>query len=154
MNRRRALATAVSSLCFFRIGASGTERAFEQGKYEGRTKGYTLRKFTAPFYSPMARQLSIEGRVTAEAHIAKDGTVSSVTNINGHPLFQTEVSNALKEWEFEIPGDDAGPLEITFQFVLKGERDQKILNYRVSGDLPTHFEIEVNPFPYNAETAN
>jgi outer membrane biosynthesis protein TonB len=94
----------------------------------------------------VARQVGIEGKVTAVARIARNGTVSAVTDFDGHVLFQSAVESALKEWQFEAQNEQ-GQIQITFQFVFKGTRDEKVLSYKVSGTLPSYIEIEVNPFP-------
>ena len=148
MNRRTALSVFISWLCSVPTLGGGSGELGSQAMEE-RTGGFVLRKFEAPFYSPMARQLGIEGRTTALAHISKDGKVTSVIHTDGHPLFQPEVSRALSEWQFEALGEVEGQVQITFRFILKGNRDQQILSYKVSGTLPSEFEIEVNPFPNN-----
>jgi TonB family protein len=141
INRRSVLAALISSLCFFRGSELNSRQRDEESK-----QNCIVRKFTAPFYPPAARQIGIEGKVTAVAHIARNGTVSAVTDFDGHVLFQSAVEGALKEWQFQAPNDQ-GQIQITFQFVFKGTRDEKVLNYKVSGTLPSYIEIEVNPFP-------
>ena len=147
MNRRTLFASVVSSLCVFRVSGFGSNQPLQQSEKEQKTRNYTLRKFTAPFYPLFARQAGIEGKTTAVVHIATDGSVTSVSEIDGHPVFAEVVSNALKEWQFDALSEQLGQIQITFQFRLRGVRDQRILNYKVSGALPTSFEVEVNPFP-------
>jgi len=144
VNRRSVLAALVSSVCLFRSSAPNSHQRADEPKQK-----YTLRKFTAPFYPVMARQVGIEGKAALVAHLSKEGRVSAVTNVSGNPLFQSAVSEAVKEWRFDRLIDEVGQLTITFQFLLKGEPDQRIVNYKVSGTLPDYFEIEANPFGAN-----
>ena len=141
VNRRSVLAALVSSLCVFRGSELKSRR-----RDEGLKQNCILRKFTAPFYPPAARQLGLEGKVTAVARIARDGSVSAITDFDGHVLFQPAVEGALKEWQFQAPNDQE-QIKITFHFVFKGKRDEKVLSYKVSGTLASYMEIEVNPFP-------
>lgn len=106
-----------------------------------------LRSFRMPFYPTVARELGLQGKTTAVLHIAPDGTVISVTDVISHPLFHTAVVDPLKEWRFEPSEVQERELKVEFTFALKGDRDEKCLNYRVSGTMPSHFEIETNPFP-------
>jgi len=148
INRRSLLASLISSLGIFR--PSGLTYGQEPSRSaDAQRKSYTLRKFTAPFYPVMARQVDIEGRATLVAHIAKDGKVSDATDSSGNSLFQAAVSEAVREWQFDAPTEQMGQLRITFQFFLKGNPDQRILSYKVSGTLPDYFEIQANPFGAN-----
>ena len=148
INRRSLLASLISSLGVF--CPSGLTYGQEPSQStEEQKKTYTLRKFTAPFYPVMARQVGIEGRATLVAHIAKDGKVSDVTDSSGNPLFQAAVSEAVREWQFDARTEQMGQLRITFQFLLKGNPDQRIVSYKVSGTLPDYFEVQVNPFGAN-----
>ena len=73
--------------------------------------------------------------------------MSAITDFNGHAVFESAVTDALKEWQFQSLDGQEGEIQVTFQFTFKGVRDERVLNYRVSGTLPSNFEIEVNPFP-------
>lgn len=149
MNRRTAVAALISSLVSFRTTASGAGGAEPHGEKNGTTNPYTVRQFTAPFYPVMARQASIEGKLTAIVHISRNGRVASVTDVKGHPLFQGAVSEVLKEWRFDPLNNEDGQMEITFAFVLKGDSGQGITTYKVSGVLPNYMEIAVNPVGAN-----
>lgn len=148
MNRRTALGRLISGVCSLQMGRHGIWNAMQTGM-ERTTEGVTLRKFAAPFYPLMARQTGIEGRVTALANISTDGEITSVADVKGHPLLGSAVSDALKEWHFDPPGKGGAQIEITFLFALRGSRDQRVLSYKVSGTLPSYFEIVVNPFANN-----
>lgn len=136
-HRRSFLAALISS--FLACRASGQDAQTD--------KTYTLRKFTSPFYPPLARQTGIEGKAAAVAHIAPDGSVSAVTDYDGHGIFQSAVVDALKDWQFQNMDGQEGQIRITFQFAFKGVRDQRVLHFKVSANLPSYFEIEVNPAP-------
>jgi TonB family protein len=110
-------------------------------------KGYALRKLVMPMYPHLARQTGIEGKVVAFATLSPEGLVASATIVSGHPLLAQEVLNYLKEWEFEVLEGQAKQAKIEFNFLLKGNRDERIVHYRISGRTPDNFEIETNPAP-------
>ncbi len=147
MNRRTALAALISSFSSVCMSRSRSERANPQAEGLQKSTRYALKKFTVPFYPPLARQINLEGKATVLAHISVDGRVSSVTHVDSHPLFHAAVVEAVEKWEFEAPDHQGEPLPVTIQFTLKGNRDERILNYKVSGALPDYFKIEANPFP-------
>lgn len=149
MNRRTVLATLISFPAFFRTSGSRARETEPHDQKKDNASRYTVRKFTAPFYPVMARQTGIEGDLTALVQISRDGRVASVTDIKGHPLFGPPVSDALMEWQFDPLNGEEGQMEITFSFMLKGDSDQRVLNYTVSGILPNYIKIEVNPFGAN-----
>jgi len=149
VNRRSVLAALVASLCFFRANGQNSRQREDEPR-----QSYRLRKFIAPFYGSMARQVALEGKATLVAHIGKDGKVNAVSEVSRHPLFHEAVSDAVKEWQFDSLNDQPGQIEITFKFSLKGDRDWRVLNYKVSGTLPNYFEIEVNPVPDNLQLNN
>lgn len=106
-----------------------------------------LRRFLMPSYPPLPRQAGSEGKVSVTIKISEQGTVESLKDFSGPKLFYDEVEKCLRTWQFAPP--HAGPTELTiiFRFALRGVKDERCLHYQVSGELPTSFLIEVNPFP-------
>ena len=94
-----------------------------------------------------ARQVGIEGKVVALATLSPDGLVTSSISVSGHPLLAQEVIDCLKEWEFETLESQTKQAKIEFNFLLKGERAERIVQYRISGRTPDNFAIETNPAP-------
>jgi TonB family protein len=117
-------------------GASGAEASHEP----------ILRRFLVPSYPPLLRQAGSEGKVSVTIGVGEQGTVESLKDFSGPKLFYDEVEKCLRTWRFEP--SNTGPTELTiiFQFALRGARDERCLHYQVSGELPSSFLIEVNPF--------
>jgi TonB family protein len=53
-----------------------------------------------PEYSPMARQMRIQGDVEVEVKIAESGEVADVKVITGNPMLSATVVKAIKDWKF------------------------------------------------------
>jgi TonB family protein len=54
-----------------------------------------------PAYPPLARQTRVQGIVTLHALIDKDGTISALEVISGHPLLMQTAMDAVKQWRYE-----------------------------------------------------
>jgi len=140
--RRSFLGAIVSSVLVLPTSA----RSSGQREEEQNTR-LSLKKFSAPFYPLAARRGGLAGKITAVAHVVQNGTVSEVTDFDGHVLFQSAVLDAVKGWQFEGLYDKEERIQISFQFLFRGKADKQILHYKVSATLPDSFQIEVNPFP-------
>lgn len=57
-------------------------------------------KRTNPEYSPMAKQMRIQGEVEVEVKISESGDVSEVKVVTGNPMLSATVVKAMKEWKF------------------------------------------------------
>ena len=53
-----------------------------------------------PVYPPLARQTRVQGIVTLHALIDKDGTISALEVISGHPLLMQTAMDAVKQWRY------------------------------------------------------
>jgi TonB family protein len=106
-----------------------------------------LRSFLMPSYPAFPRQAGSEGTVSVTIRIGGQGAIESLKDFSGPKFFYDEIERCLRTWRFEP--SDTGPTELRmkFQFALRGKRDERCLNYRVLGELPDSFLIEVNPFP-------
>ena len=144
MNRRRLLAVLMASLSPSQWDKAESGRSME---HDAGNESCLLRYFILPTYTPFARQAGIESRVSAQVHVGTDGKVISVGDYSGHEAFKETVSDALKQWQFSLSNDPQRRYRVEFRFSLKGTRDERCLDYKVSGTLPDRFEIEANPFP-------
>ena len=145
MNRRNMLHSVVASIGL--VSLQRSELNLARGTQCGDESGLTIRSFLFPTYPPLARQAGLQGRTSVILGVASDGHVASVSDFVGHKAFEEHLVDALKLWQFNPSLDARRLLKIEVQFSLKGERDQRCLNYRISGILPNQFTIEVNPFP-------
>ena len=81
-----------------------------------------LIRHVRPVYPPEAKQAGIEGMVELEAVIARDGTVRTVSVLEGEPVLADAAIAAVKQWEYKPVLHDGEPVEaitqITVNFVL------------------------------------
>jgi TonB family protein len=62
-----------------------------------------------PEYSPMARQMRIQGDVEVEVKIAESGEVADVKVVTGNPMLSNGVVKAIKDWKFTPFTEDGKP---------------------------------------------
>ncbi|HYM77862.1 MAG TPA: energy transducer TonB [Candidatus Dormibacteraeota bacterium] len=55
----------------------------------------------APVYPQLARQARIQGTVTLQAVIDKDGNIDNLQLISGHPMLATAAIEAVKQWKYK-----------------------------------------------------
>ena len=65
---------------------------------QGITQGMLLHKVHPP-YPPLARQARIQGTVTLQAEIAKDGSIQNLRLLSGHPMLAPAALQAVKQWK-------------------------------------------------------
>jgi protein TonB len=73
-----------------------------------------IRKIT-PVYPPLAKQARIQGTVRFTAIISKDGTISNLQLINGHPLLVPAAQDAVKQWVYRPTLLNGEPVEVITQ---------------------------------------
>ncbi len=66
-------------------------------------------KRTTPEYSPMAKQMRIQGDVEVEVKISESGEVADVKVVTGNPMLSAPVVKALKDWKFSPFLEDGKP---------------------------------------------
>lgn len=101
--------------------------------------------FRMDAYPALARQNNVDGDVTAVLHLAGNGTVTAITDVNGPDLLRGEV-DLIKTWEFIVPDRKPRQLAVILRYSLKGEarRDASTL---IKASLPYLIEITTNPAP-------
>ncbi len=67
---------------------------------------------TKPVYPPLAKQARIQGIVILEAVIGKDGMVSEIKVLNGHPLLQQAAIDAVSQWKYKPTLLNGEPVEV------------------------------------------
>jgi TonB family protein len=68
-----------------------------------------------PVYPPLAKQARISGVVKLAVVLAKDGTVSDIKVISGHPLFIPSTLEAVKNWVYQPTLLNGQPVEVATQ---------------------------------------
>ena len=104
-----------------------------------------VRHFSVPRYDPLARQTLIQGDVSVHIHVGKNGTVESVSDVQGPKLLSDEVIKAVRSWTYDLKAEDRAEVVTIFRFSLEGSKAQETKFVRVSGDLPNLIEIVTNP---------
>jgi protein TonB len=67
---------------------------------QGVSQGLLVRKVN-PNYPPLARQARIQGTVTLEAEISKDGSIENLRLVSGHPMLAPAAIEAVKQWKYK-----------------------------------------------------
>ncbi len=100
--------------------------AFESsgnGRVPGNTHAAVLVKKTKPRYPEAAKSAGITGAVRLRVIIARDGTVSSVQAVSGHPLLVDAAVEAVKAWLYKPTILFGIPVEliteVTLQFAIE-----------------------------------
>jgi TonB family protein len=78
----------------------------------GNVQAANLVKKVAPEYPALAKSARIQGTVGFTAVIAKDGTISDLQLIDGHPLLVDAASNAVKQWVYKPTLINGEPVEV------------------------------------------
>jgi len=65
-----------------------------------------------PVYPPLARQARIQGTVQLQAIIAKDGTVTQLEMLSGHPLLVQSAMDAVRQWRYQPTLLNGEPVEV------------------------------------------
>ncbi len=90
---------------------------------QGVTQGMIIRRVNPP-YPPLARQARIQGPVVLQAEIGKDGSITNLRLISGHPMLAPAAIEAIKQWKYKPYILNGEPVEvettITFNFTLSG----------------------------------
>ena len=76
-----------------------------------------------PRYPPLAVQIHLHGTVILHAIISRDGTITSLVVVSGHPLLVGAALDAVKQWRYRPTLLDGEPVEvdttITVRFQLQ-----------------------------------
>jgi periplasmic protein TonB len=91
---------------------------------QGVSQGLLVHK-VQPQYPPLARQARIQGVVVLQALIGKDGTITNLHVVSGHPMLTNAALEAVKEWRYKPYYLNGEPVEvettINVNFTLSGE---------------------------------
>lgn len=91
------------------------------------------------------RQALIQGEVSVRIHVGKNGTVESMSDVEGPRLHSEEVTKVVMPWTYDLKTEDKAEVVTIFRFSLEGPEAQETKFVRVSGDLPNLIEIVTNP---------
>ena len=108
----------MSSLAELRATYGGSAGASppESGRLRVRVGAYVqegnLVRRVEPEYPALARQARIQGIVRFNAIIGKDGHITSLTLLNGHPLLVPSAQDAVRQWVYRPTLLNGTPVEV------------------------------------------
>jgi TonB family protein len=65
-----------------------------------------------PEYPPLARAARLQGKVLLKATISKDGDVTAVTVVSGHPMLAPSAIEAVRKWKYKPFLVDGQPMTV------------------------------------------
>ncbi len=92
--------------------AEGGRRASARVYVPGEMQQSRLIYKPTPPYPPLARQARVQGTVSMQAVIAKDGTVSNLEAVSGHPLLIPAALESVKQWRYQPTLRDGERVEV------------------------------------------
>jgi periplasmic protein TonB len=103
----------------FVAGPGSGEEAIHRVSHTVALQSVTTK--VVPEYSPIAKELKIQGSVQLDAVISEDGSVERVEIVSGNPVLTKPASEALKKWHFKPFTDGDKPIKViaTFDFDFK-----------------------------------
>lgn len=116
--------------CFLTLLACAIVATAQVRVSSGVTESNLLEKVD-PVYPPIAKTARIEGAVVLAVEIDKEGAVTSVQVVSGHPILLTSATDAVKQWRYR-------------PYILNGEpvaiRTQVTVNFQLAPDpnFPEH----------------
>ena len=84
---------------------------------QGVSQGLVVKRVSRD-YPAQARQLRIEGMVQLEATISKDGNVTNLKVVSGHPILARAAADAVKQWKYKPYLLNGSAVEIDTQIAV------------------------------------
>ena len=115
----------VSLLAFLLLCASSPAADAGEGPYSANDPGVTLPVLihkNLPVFPGWAMERGIQGKVTLEAVIRKDGTVGDIVVVHSEPAglgFEAAAVQAIRSWRYEPGTKDGEPVDISFMIVVE-----------------------------------
>ena len=89
--------------------------ALAAGIWAQETSNRKLKSSVPPEYPELARKLGLKGTARVQLTIAANGSVTSIKELGGNPLFVDALSKAVKKWKYE-PAATESVIEVKFEF--------------------------------------
>ena len=70
-------------------------------------------------YPPDARKAHIEGEVVLQARISRDGVLTKLQAISGHPMLVPAALEAARKWRYKPYLVEGRPVEVNTQIIVK-----------------------------------
>jgi TonB family protein len=80
-------------------------------------KKFVLKK-VPPSYPELAKKAGIQGKVVLNATISKEGDISNLQIVSGHPQLVEAAIEAVKQWKYRPYLQDGEPVEVTTEITV------------------------------------
>lgn len=117
-----SLATLGSPLASIRPATDDLLNLWSSPTFSGGDAGNIEKYATAqvqPSYPPTAQKYRIEGTVTIQVVVNRDGKVVKAEFLRGHTVFRSVSLDTAKQWQFSTPNSSNLEGTIDFTFKLK-----------------------------------
>jgi len=107
-----------------------------------------VRQIVAPVYPRLAWLATLQGSVSMELEIGRDGKVESAKASGAHPLLMEESEKNIRLWTFgPFPEGTAFPLKLAVRYAYKldGEPEYYMSQPNVVITLPDRVQIVARP---------
>ena len=94
-------------------GSIEQAQAPQRIKVGGNVQAAMLVNKVSPVYPEQAKTAGIQGSVTLQIVIGKDGSVETVTPVDGHPLLVAAAQDAVKQWVYKPTLLNGQPVEVS-----------------------------------------
>jgi len=84
----------------------------------GAVQSANLISQVAPVYPPLARQARLQGDVVLEAVIGREGDVTNLRVVSGHPLLVEAALTAARQWKYRPTLLNGQPVEVVSQVTV------------------------------------
>jgi periplasmic protein TonB len=84
---------------------------------QGVSAGLLVHK-VAVTYPPLAKQARIQGQVVLHAIISKDGSITGLTLVSGHPMLAPAAIEAVKQWKYKPYLLNGEPVEVDTEVLV------------------------------------
>ena len=84
----------------------------------GAVQSANLISQVAPIYPPLAKQARIQGEVVLEAVISREGDVTNLRVVSGHPLLVEAALTAARQWKYKPTLLNGQPVEVVSQVTV------------------------------------
>jgi periplasmic protein TonB len=72
----------------------------------------------SPVYPPLAKQARLQGEVVLEAVISREGDVTNLKVVAGHPLLVEAALTAARQWKYRPTLLNGQPVEVVSQVTV------------------------------------
>lgn len=107
------------------LGATETPSPETRIRVGGNVQALNLISKVTPAYPPLAKQARVQGTVRFTAYIAKDGHVTNLELVSGHPLLIPSATEAVQQWIYKPTLLNGNPVDVVTQIDV---------NYTLSDD--------------------